>query len=300
MDTCQVTNEAYNWHQVEVQPLGWHNQKLRRILGWRGAGRILHRWHTERPIAVLHSFWLGEAALLAHRFSQKHSIKHICTLMGQDARAGNRYFKMLPLQKMRLITLSENHQKTLLASTGVSAPVIPWGLPDTSSELPAQRSIDILGVGSLIPLKRWGDFIRVCAGLLEQFPNLKVTLVGEGPERSALEALRTSLGLQERLEFTGALSYAQTQERMAMAKILLHPSAYESFGMVFIEAQQHGLAIASRNVGIANRSKNWAIEQTVERLTKACAEFLRGDNQVKPHHQSISQTVAAYQQQYES
>lgn len=292
--------EAYHWHQIAVQPLGWHNQKLRRILGWRGVNQILQRWHKEAPIAVIHSFWLGEAALLAHRFSQKHSIKHICTLMGQDARPGNRYFKILPLRQMRLIALSENHQKILLSSTGFSAPIIPWGLPVTPSELPPERSIDILGVGSLIPLKRWDDFIRVCAGLLEQFPNLKATLIGEGPERASLEALSTSLGLHDILEFTGALSHEQTQERMTQAKILLHPSEYESFGMVFIEAQQKGLAIVSLDVGLARRSEHWAIEQSVEGLTKACAEFLQTDVQATPQHHSISQTVAAYQQQYES
>src|SRR5260221_640751 len=67
--------------------------------------------------------------------------------------------------------------------------VLPGVEPQLFSETGAKRDIDILAVGSLLPLKQYDVFIRIVAEIKKSLPGIKAVLVGNGPEKGALEEL---------------------------------------------------------------------------------------------------------------
>ena len=60
----------------------------------------------------------------------------------------------------------------------------------------------------------------------------KLTIVGDGPERAALESLSATLGIADRVVFTGALPRDAALAELSMTSLLVFPSLwYETFGM---------------------------------------------------------------------
>ncbi len=74
-------------------------------------------------------------------------------------------------------------------------------------------------------------------------PGAHLELVGDGPERPALEAQVKALGLADRVTFSGYL--ADPTEAYARARCLVLTSCLESFGNVVAEGLAHGLPVVS-------------------------------------------------------
>jgi len=250
------TDQSYNWHGAQVYPCNGRNRrwfKPRTI--WRAMG-FCHDVLDMSDISVIHSFWLGIAWRVGERIAQRRGVPHVTTLMGQDVLPGNRrYLRMLtPAHCGRLIALSPFHDSMLEKATGYRAgQVIPWGVETTEipSKLPSERSLDVLGVGSLVAVKNWSKWLRVLAKVSEKHPGLRAELMGDGPERAALERLAATLGLAGRVHFAGTQPRREVLRRMQQARVLLHTSHFESFGFVLAEAAMEGCRVVSTPVGIA-------------------------------------------------
>jgi glycosyltransferase involved in cell wall biosynthesis len=95
------------------------------------------------------------------------------------------------------------------------------------------------GVRSLVEAwLKWGDGA----------PPLE--LIGDGPERSALEALVAGRGGKPRIAFTGPMAFADAQARLARARLLVLPSVcIEGFPMVIREAYAAGVPVAASRLG---------------------------------------------------
>jgi glycosyltransferase involved in cell wall biosynthesis len=174
--------------------------------------------------------------------------------MGQDARSSNRYLRRLrPGHASRLIALSQFHADVFQKNTGFrAAHLIPWGVDptETPQHLPTERPIDILGVGSLIPVKNWEKWLQCIAIVRKSEPAIRAELIGEGPLRKHLEKKAREFGLADTVRFTGSLPRPEVMTRMRMAKVLLHTSDYESFGFILPEAAMNGCRQVSTPVGI--------------------------------------------------
>lgn len=99
----------------------------------------------------------------------------------------------------------------------------------------------LVTVAHLVARKRHGDVLRALAVLAGRHPSLGYTIIGDGPERGALEALARRLGVAERVEFTGQLDPAEAIARARQASVFVMPSTEEAFGVVYIEAMAAGI-----------------------------------------------------------
>src|SRR5215217_8315852 len=107
----------------------------------------------------------------------------------------------------------------------------------------------VLFVGRLAPQK--GVRALVEAAALIENPSARVLLVGDGPERPALEREARQIGVGDRVRFEGFFAHDRLPAAMAHADILVLPSVYEELGTVLLEAMWAGLPIvASRTGGI--------------------------------------------------
>jgi len=97
----------------------------------------------------------------------------------------------------------------------------------------------VVSVGRLREGKNLAEALSAVSMLDHLRPVYRI--VGEGPMRSALEALSADLGLEGRAEFLGARD--DVPEVLAGADVLLHPSLSEGFGLVVLEAMAAGLPV---------------------------------------------------------
>ncbi len=253
------SNKVYPWKGAQVYPCGGRNSRwLKPRTIWR-ALKICKRLVKETPpgtAVALHSFWLGWASGIGERIAKQLQVRHITTLMGQDVLPQNRHrFKFITRERQeRLVVLSNFQNEVLENQSGYkAAQVIPWGV--SGVEIPAvfaqNRPIDILGAGSLIPLKNWDLWLETIAIVAKKYPELKALLLGSGPEKQRLESRAQQLGLSKIVEFAGELSRPQVLEKMQQAKVLLHTSSFESQGYVLSEAAMNGCRVVGTPVGIA-------------------------------------------------
>jgi L-malate glycosyltransferase len=108
------------------------------------------------------------------------------------------------------------------------------------------RPAVLLHASNFRPVKRVGDAVRALAQVRRSRPAVLV-LVGDGPERDAVEALASSLGCRAAVGFAG--------ERRALGSLFAHadlfllPSAQESFGLAALEALASGVPVVASRVG---------------------------------------------------
>jgi glycosyltransferase involved in cell wall biosynthesis len=79
--------------------------------------------------------------------------------------------------------------------------------------------------------------------------NVRLDLVGDGPERHELEALSSSLHLQDRVTFHGRRSRAEIGEHLAAADVFALASRAENLTVAVIEALSAGLPVVVTDVG---------------------------------------------------
>jgi len=196
-------------------------------------------------------------------------------------------------------TLSDRASKTLEHSTGRPADVvIPWGIEANPTTPPdwSARPIDILGVGSLIELKRWSRLLDVCGCLVENDVTHRTVLVGNGPLRDSLETEARERGLAENLVFTGELPRPDVLRLMETARVLLHPSRFEGQGFVFNEALARGMSIVSGPVGTAVPSERWRVTEPDAMASECSNLLLRPASTSALVQHPLADTVKAYAQ----
>ena len=104
----------------------------------------------------------------------------------------------------------------------------------------------ILGVGRLAAQKNFELLIAAFAKL-RQRRKARLLILGEGPQRSRLEALALSTGLGEDISLPGAVGNPSAY--MRRADVLVLPSKSEGFGLVLVEAMAVGCPVVATRSG---------------------------------------------------
>ena len=113
----------------------------------------------------------------------------------------------------------------------------------------------VLSVNRFIPRKNLAVLITAFSNFLNSLetPSKKswrLVLLGEGQEKSNLEALSCQLGIQEHVLFPGFRSYQEIPKWYASSEIFVHPASAEQWGLVVNEAMAAGLpSIVSNRCG---------------------------------------------------
>ncbi len=298
------SNKKYVWYNIDVFPQGGKNRKgIRKIWLWKNVMKSIAKIHKNTPIHIVHSLWLKECALLGNQLNKRLNIKHICTAMGTEV-VENRYFKWLNLRRMKIVAVSPFQKQLILRRfPDIVIRVIPWGisLSDTSYTKPfEERNIDILGVGSLIPLKNYNGFIDIVKELLQKRPDLVIRIIGEGPQKEMLHTAIQKSGFQNNIKLLASMGNQEVQEYMKNSKVLLHTSAFETQGYVFLEALINGMKVVSRKVGIAEESEYWYLAETEEAFQEKIISALQPFQTKVNIPFSMESTVKQYHNLYQS
>jgi len=118
--------------------------------------------------------------------------------------------------------------------------VAPWIVPD---EIIAPGRRTLLAVGRLDPVKNLGGLLAVFARLSDRHPDWDLVILGEGPQRSALQIAIRALRLEGRVALPGiAGNVADWHARCDLYVLTSHS---EGFPNALAEALCHGLPVVS-------------------------------------------------------
>ena len=268
---------VYEWHGVEVHAFNGKNKGgFRRLFLWRTIWRRLKKILQEEQILGILSFWMGETALIAKYAAKKYGLRSFTWLMGQDARENNRYVSITRLKSESLIALSDFLADEYYKNHKIRPAItIPPGIDiATFSAKSKERKIDILGVGSLIPLKQFDQIIRLVAEIVDSHPGVRAVICGEGSERGKLQQLIHDFHLSNQIELRGELDHDSILDVMGESRILVHPSAYEGFGVVFLEALYAGAQVISYCKPMHIHFNHHHVVKTHEEMKKKLLELL--------------------------
>jgi phosphatidylinositol alpha-1,6-mannosyltransferase len=113
----------------------------------------------------------------------------------------------------------------------------------------------LLTVGRLVRKKGHDTILSCLPQVVKEFPTLRYLIVGDGPERSRLEHLTSTLGLTETVVFTGNVPHSQlgdyyrASDIFCMINQMDSTGDVETFGMVFLEANATGKPVIGGKSG---------------------------------------------------
>ncbi len=112
-----------------------------------------------------------------------------------------------------------------------------------------ERPFRILSVGRLEWKKGYEYGLQAVNALAEKGVECEYRIVGQGEYLEALTFARHQLGLEGRVDFTGACSQGEIRNEMIWADVLLHSAISEGFCNAVLEAQSMGLPVVCSDAG---------------------------------------------------
>lgn len=128
--------------------------------------------------------------------------------------------------------------------------IVPNGIPIKAIEaVPASpEQYDVAFAGRLIRDKHVDVLLRACSLASAEMP-LKVVIIGDGPERSSLEALASALKMEGRVAFTGHVDDETLLSLIKSSRIFALPSTREGFSIITLEALACGVPVITVDDG---------------------------------------------------
>ena len=223
--------------------------------------------HNAKPIDVIHAHAALPCGHAAALISRRLNIPFVVTIHGLDV-FNTCFIDGIPAAWRRKVSLDVYRAaRTAICISGKVQEILKTGAPETRSIIVyngvnprlfspnraviAPSDLEILVVGNLQPSKGQEFVLRAVGNLSLSFPQLRCRIIGEGPDRSRLEALVRELGIGRQVQFAGRQSRSEVAEAMRSCSVFVLPSRNEGLGCVYLEAMSCAKpVIACRGQGI--------------------------------------------------
>ncbi|MCK9593491.1 MAG: glycosyltransferase family 4 protein [Methanoregula sp.] len=126
--------------------------------------------------------------------------------------------------------------------------VIPIGIDigKINANSPSTEQSDIIFVGRLIKEKNADLLVKAVALALPEYPELRVLIIGEGPEKKKIQITIKQKNLENIVQIHGFyFSHDDLISRLKASKIFVLPSMREGFGISALEALACGLPVVT-------------------------------------------------------
>ncbi|MFL5868524.1 MAG: glycosyltransferase family 4 protein [Thermoleophilaceae bacterium] len=107
----------------------------------------------------------------------------------------------------------------------------------------------LLGLGRLVPAKGFDVLLAAFADLAERFPELRLTIAGDGIARAELEDQASALGVAHAVDFTGWVEPDRVWELIGPATVVVMPSRREGLPQTALQAASMARPIVASRVG---------------------------------------------------
>jgi glycosyltransferase involved in cell wall biosynthesis len=221
---------------------------------------ILKRWKPE----IMHVHFAvptGALAYLLHKLSRKPYIltAHLGDVPGGVPEKTDRWFRFIyPFtpgiwkEAAAIVAVSDYTRNLAMKHYDVEIRVIPNGVKLPEDDLKADRlqvsdPPRIVFAGRFQPQKN----LLFLIDALSQLKDLPwgCTLIGDGPQRAAIESRINDRGLADRIHLTGWIHTDEVWQSLGQSDVLVMPSLSEGLPVVGVHALAHGLAIIANRAG---------------------------------------------------
>lgn len=238
-----------------AQSLGVPVEALGARRGLDGLARLVRRLRHLRP-AVLHTHNPGphRVGVVARRLGGVPVLVH--TKHGRNFPLNRRAVavnRRLSLLSDRVVAVSEDAADVARRVEGVPAAkvcVIQNGIepgePLTSSTWQSWVPRGIT-VARLDPVKDQPTMLRAVRRVVDACPEFQLDIVGDGPERAALETLSRELQIDQHVRFLGYRT--DVEDLLRRPAVFLLSSVSEGISLTLLEAMAAGLPAVATDVG---------------------------------------------------
>ena len=269
-------------HRFRYFPARWedltHDQatpdRLRRSLRYKimplfyVLGGVWAAWRLgrRRRYEVVHVHWPLPHALFGWAARRACGARMVTSWYGVELRwvkSSLPWLKRFLVWALRtsdqVVAISSATAREITNVVPVSVRVIPYtvGFPETAAGPSLPRAGDsflILFVGSLVERKGVRYLIDALPLLPAQL-RAKLVIIGDGAERSRLEAQVRARGLQHLVEVRGRVAEQELRRAYAAASVLVLPAIVdargdtEGLGVVLLEAMSYGVPVIGSDLG---------------------------------------------------
>lgn len=146
--------------------------------------------------------------------------------------------------QLALLTTISNHMRVHVVENGIHPVYFKKKYEGHKSE---EDSKELISVGRLSTQKAYNVLLRAFKLVLKEKPFLRLTIVGDGPERKNLLALSNQLGIYEKVYFAG---WVADPVNILMKKNFVYvcSSEFEGLPIAVLEAMAAGLPVISTNI----------------------------------------------------
>ncbi len=245
------------------QNLHFQSQKDLVVYAWKAF------WYSQKLIRekeydLSHSFFGIPCGFVSMLLKWKHKIPYIVSLRGADVpgysdRFPLIYFFLTPLIKLiwknsaAVISNSQGLKDLALKSKPNQKISIIFNGIDISEFKPSikenSENFEVLCVSRLTRRKGIEYLISAFAKISDQFPKIKLKIIGEGDAKEELEAQTQQLNLNNKIEFSGRIAHENLPEIYAEASVFVLPSLNEGMSNTMLEALATGLPIIATDTG---------------------------------------------------
>ena len=151
-----------------------------------------------------------------------------------------------------VLAVSNAVARHIYVHTGVEAEVVPNIIDVSSFHFTDRKEHDgfnFVSTGNLISIKGFDTLIKSFAHSFSDDNSVHLTIIGDGTERTRLEALCGELGVRDRVTFTGRLPRTELQAIYEKSDAFVLTSRSETFGVAYIEAMLTGLPVIATKCG---------------------------------------------------
>jgi len=146
--------------------------------------------------------------------------------------------------RQRLIELGVEPGRVTVLRNGVDVEMFRPGARDPCRREVGANGLTLLAVGNLVPLKGHDLVIEALCHL----PQARLMIVGEGPQKTALQELAVRQGVADRVTFVGNVPQKRLPTFYTAADILVLASRHEGWPNVLLEAMACGTPVVVSDI----------------------------------------------------
>ncbi len=199
----------------------------------------LYTWAALRTsriplVSTCHTWYDNSTLLRAYGALDRYILRRFAAVVAVSKEVGQ-----------RLLASGVSPERVTLIPNGIDTR--PFATFPTDAKITPDSPLLVGLVGRLSQEKGVDLFVRAAAQVLKNLPETRFQIVGDGPDRPALEHLIASLGLANRVTLLGRQN--NMPEIYATLDILVSASRQEGLPITLLEAMASALPILATSVG---------------------------------------------------
>ena len=182
------------------------------------------------------------------------------------------------------VLVTKEQQEFYQKLTNTKCIYIPNGIEIKDNRFAELDGNNLISVGRLSKEKGFLDLLDVVAYVKKIYPDVKLNLIGDGPEKEKIIKQIKQLNLEDNVVLHGYKNTEEINNILLGSSIYVMTSFTESFGLVLLEAAQFRIPLVSfKNSGsndiISNNWDGYLIEdRNKEIMAKKIIELLKNKN----------------------